>query len=100
MEINHLAKTIELTRQIDRLTTDFVDLQEVVKDVVFRNMNNCWTLKPEINNVVTGNLSQHLNLICNTKTTAHEVREALIESKLINLTETSQLDNTGSNNNE
>ena len=43
MEINHLAKTIELTRQIDRLTTDFVDLQEVVKDVVFRNINNCWT---------------------------------------------------------
>ena len=45
---NYQANFIELTRQLDKMKSNYVDLQETVKDCIFRNPQNIWRLKPEV----------------------------------------------------
>ena len=45
---NYQANFIELTRQLDIAKSKYVELEETVKDCIFRNPQNIWRLKPEV----------------------------------------------------
>ena len=97
--INHLAEVIELTKLIDSMSTEYNDLLLTVEDVVFRDVHNCWKLRPEISQLISGSMAQHLHLICMSSHTTEDVLAKLIESNYINLDKLkSQQDNTDNNN--
>ena len=87
--------------QLDKLRSDYVDLQDVIKDVIFTNDKGVVSLLPQVSKFIDGSISSNLDLICRTSKTAEDVKQKLIESNYINLDkQTSQLDNTDNKDND
>ena len=82
---NSQALVLTLTMQLDKLRSNYVDLEQVTKDVVFTNDKGVLFLLPQVSKLIDGSTSRNLDLICRTSRTAEEVQQKLIESKLINL---------------
>ncbi len=99
-KIDHLKNNIQLTKQLDRLRTDYVDLQEIVRELVVRDKNNCWKLKPEARRLATGEQSIILHKICMENKYARDVLTALKKCNLINLDTEESTDQTDNTNNE
>jgi len=99
-KIDHLKNNIQLTKQLDRLRTDYVDLQEIVRELVVKDKNNCWKLNPEARRLASGEQSIILHKICMENKYARDVLHALKKCNLINLDTEESTDQTDNTNNE
>jgi hypothetical protein len=99
-KIDHLKNNIQLTKQLDRLRTDYVDLQEIVRELVVKDKNNCWKLNPEARRLASGEQSIILHKICMDNKYARDVLYALKKCNLINLDTEESTDQTDNTNNE
>jgi hypothetical protein len=93
-KIDHLKHNIQLTKQIDTLRTNYVELQDVVRNLVVRDKNNCWKLNPEARRLATGEQSITLHKICVENKYAEDVLIALKKCNLINLDTEESTDQT------
>jgi len=99
-KIDHLQNNIKLTKQLDTLRSNYVDLQIVTQDLVSIDKNNCWKLNPEARRLASGEQSIILHKICMDNKYARDVLTALKKCNLINLDTEESTDQTDNTNNE
>ena len=87
---NYQSKFIELTRQLDSLRSDYVQLNDTVKDCVIRTSYGLFKLKPEVQKLISGQQNLELHEICRSNHLASDVLNDLINKKFINLDKTEE----------